>query len=127
MPGGGFRSATGGASLTPYSYGSESTTGTRSKLPGGGGEGACHSRLRDRHGLAGAGSRQNSVDMTKLIRKISSEPPSRNDEIDDQTLSACRLSAYSNTRRGMPMSPTANSGRNVELKKMNMVQKWILP
>ena len=23
--------------------------------------------------------------------------------------------------------PTANSGRNVELKKMNMVQKWHLP
>ena len=42
-------------------------------------------------------------------------------------MSGCRFGAYSKTRRGWPTMPTANSGRNVELKKMNIVQKWILP
>jgi hypothetical protein len=32
-----------------------------------------------------------------------------------------------NTRRGWPSSPTANNGRKVELKKTNIVQKWIFP
>src|SRR5579875_472900 len=126
-PGGGLRSATGGASGTPYSYGLERMTGTRSKLPGGGGEGTCHSRLRACHGLPVSRSRQKSSDMTTLARKISIDPPSRNAEIDTQSFSVSRFRAYSNTRRGMPMSPTANSGRKVELKKTNMVQKWILP
>src|SRR5262252_3262734 len=126
-PTGGFRSATGGASLTPYSYGPDRITGMCSKFSGGGGEDTCHSRPRDRHGFPVSFSRQTSVDMMKLIRKISSDPPRQNAEIETQTLSACRLCAYSNTRRGMPSSPSANSGRKVELKKMNMVQKWILP
>ena len=29
------------------------------------------------------------------------------------------------TRRGIPMKPSANSGPNVELKAMNIIQKWI--
>ena len=126
-PSGGFSSATGGAPGTPYSYGSDRITGTRLKFSGGGGDESCHSRLRARHGLPTSGSRQNSMDITKLIRKIRIEPPSKNAEIETQSLSVCRLRAYSNTRRGMPSMPSANNGRKVELKKMNMVQKWILP
>src|SRR5260370_39713696 len=95
--------------------------------PGGGGAGGGHWGRGARHGLAAWRSRQNSVDMTKLIRKMSIEPPSRNAEIETQSLSVWRLRAYSNTRRGMPIRPSANSGMKVELKKMNMVQKWILP
>src|SRR5580700_2920476 len=102
-------------------------TGTRLKFSGGGGVDSCHSRLRDRHGLPTSGSRQNSIDITKLIRKISIEPPRQNAEIETQSLSVSRLRAYSNTRRGMPIRPSANNGRKVELKKMNMVQKWSRP
>src|SRR5580704_9389137 len=102
-------------------------TGTRLKFSGGGGVDSCHSRLRDRHGLPTSRTRQNSIDITKLIRKIRIETPSRNAEIETQSLSVSRLRAYSNTRRGMPITPSANRGKNVELKKMNMVQKWILP
>ena len=97
------------------------------KFSGGGGVDSCHSRLRARHGLPTSRSRQNSMDMTKLIRKMSIEPPRRKAEIETQLLSVWRLRAYSNTRRGMPMRPSANNGMKVELKKMNMVQKWILP
>src|SRR5579863_2005446 len=127
MPAGGFRSATGGASFTPYSYGADRITGMCSKFSGGGGEETCHSRPRDRHGFPTSFSRQTSVDMVKLIRKIRIEPPRQKAEIDTQSLRVCRFRAYSNTRRGMPIMPSANNGRNVELKKMNMVQKWILP
>jgi hypothetical protein len=62
--------------------------------------------------------------MITLMRKISIDPPSRNAEIDTQSLIGWSAREYSNTRRGMPMRPAANSGRKVELKKMNMVQKW---
>src|ERR1051326_9610469 len=99
----------------------------RAKFSGGGGEEPCHSRPRDRHGLPASRSRHTSVDITKLIRKISSDAPRQNAEIETQSLSVCRFRAYSNTRRGMPIMPSANNGRKVELKKMNMVQKWILP
>src|SRR5215471_14494811 len=99
----------------------------RSKFSGGGGEDTCHSRPREFHGLPTSFSRQTIMDMMKLIKKISREMPRQNAEIETQTFSACRLWAYSNTRRGMPSRPSANSGRNVELKKMNMVQKWTLP
>src|SRR5215469_6158688 len=92
-PTGGFRSATGGASFTPYSYGPDRTTGTCSQFSGGGGEETCHSRLRDRQGFPVSFSRQNSVDQTTLIRKISIDPPSRNAEIDTQSLSVSRLRA----------------------------------
>src|SRR5579859_2700 len=102
-------------------------TGTRWKFSGGGGVGSCHSRLRDRHGLATSRSRQKSVDMTKLIRKIRIETPRQKAEVETQSFRVCRLRAYSNTRRGIPIRPSANSGRKVVLKKMNMVQKWILP
>jgi len=61
------------------------------------------------------------------MTKIRIDPPRKKAEMDTQSLSVCRLRAYSNTRRGWPAMPIANSGRNVELKKMNMVQKWILP
>ena len=97
------------------------------KFSGGGGEDTCHSRPRAFHGLAAAFTRANPVDQMKLIRKMSIDPPSRNAETDTQTLSGCRFRAYSNTRRGMPIMPRANSGRKVELKKRNIVQKWILP
>src|ERR1700739_759447 len=102
-------------------------TGTRLKVSGGGGGDSCHSRLRDRHGLATSRSRQKSMDMTKLIRKIGIETPRQKAEMETQSFRVCRLRAYSNTRRGMPIRPSANNGRNVVLKKMNMVQKWILP
>src|ERR1700677_4472648 len=98
-----------------------------SKLSGGGGEETCHSRPRDRHGLPTSRYRQNTVDMTKLTRKISSDTPRQNAEIDTQSFSVSRLRAYSNTRRGWPSSPTANSGRKVELNVMNIDQKWIFP
>ena len=113
--------------MKPYRYGADSTTGTRAKLPGGGGDGICHSSPRDRHGLPSSRTRQNTVDQTKLITKIRIDPPRRNAEIDTQSLMVSRFRAYSNTRRGWPAMPTANSGRNVELKKMNMVQNWIFP
>src|SRR5579871_5415081 len=102
-------------------------TGTRLKFSGGGGVDSCHSRLRARHGLPTSRSRQNSMDMTKLIRKIRIEPPRQNAEMETQSFRVSRLRAYSNTRRGMPIRPSANNGRKVVLKKMNMVQKWILP
>src|SRR5215467_3746057 len=104
-PGGGFRSATGSAFGTPYSYGSARITGTRLKLSGGGGVESCHSRLRARHGLPTSGSRQNVIDITKLITKMSIETPRQNAEIETQSLSVSRLRAYSNTRRGMPATP----------------------
>src|SRR3984893_664688 len=98
-----------------------------SKFSGGGDEATCHSSPREFHGLPTSFSRQTSVDMMKLNRKINSDPPRQNAEIETQSLSVCRFRAYSNTRRGMPIMPSANNGRKVELKKMNMVQKWILP
>ena len=98
-----------------------------SKLSAGGGHGICHSRPRAFHGFCGARFRQTTVDITKLKMKTSSEPPRQNAEIDTQSFSVCRLPAYSQTRRGWPSRPTANSGMNVELNAMNIVQKWILP
>src|SRR6266568_3721623 len=95
-PAGGLRSATGGASFTPYSYGPDSTTGTTSKFDGGTGEGTCHSRPRDRHGLPVSRSRQNTVDMTTLIRKIRMDTPRQKAEIETQSLSVSRFRAYSN-------------------------------
>src|ERR1700758_3654857 len=80
-PAGGFRSATGRAFGSPYSYGPASTTGVWVKLSGGGGEELCHSRPRACHGFCGALSRQTTVDITKLKTKMSSEPPRQNAEI----------------------------------------------
>ena len=97
------------------------------KLSGGGGEGICHSRPRACHGFCGARSRQTTVDITKLKMKMSIDTPRQNAEIDTQSFSVSRLRAYSNTRRGWPSMPTANSGMKVELNVMNIVQKWILP
>src|SRR5487761_1479388 len=126
-PAGGFRSATGKAFGSPYSYGPASTTGTYLKLSCGGGEETCHSRPRACHGFCGARSRQTTVDITKLKTKMSSEAPRQNAEIDTQSFSVSRLRAYSNTRRGWPIMPTANSGMNVELKVMNIAQKFHFP
>ena len=97
------------------------------KLSTGGGEGTCHSRPRAFHGFCGARLRQITVDITKLKMKMHIEPPRQNAEIDTQSFSVCRPAAYSQTRRGWPSRPTANSGMNVELNAMNIVQKWILP
>src|ERR1700722_5556469 len=126
-PAGGCRSATGSASGSPYSYGPDRTTGTYSKLSAGGGLGICHSRPREFHGFCGARLRQITVDITKLNMKMSIEPPRQKAETDAQSFSVWRFAAYSQTRRGWPSRPTANSGMNVELKKMNIVQKGILP
>src|SRR5215468_1441873 len=126
-PGGGFMSATGGPSLTPYSYGSDSTTGTTVKLSASGGEEVCHSRPREFHGLPTSRSLVTTVDQTKLITKSRIDPPRKNEEIETQSFSVCRLCWYSNTRRGCPASPIANSGRNVELNAMNISQKCHLP
>src|SRR5580698_2234319 len=98
-----------------------------SKLPGGGGEEICHSRPRDCQGLRSSRSRTMTVDQTKLITNSRIEPPRKNDEIDTQSFSVVRFVAYSNTLRGWPAMPTANSGRKVELKKMNIVQNCHLP
>jgi len=48
-------------------------------------------------------------------------------DIDTQSFRPCNAFAYSKTRRGMPNSPIANRGRNVELNARNMIQNWILP
>ncbi len=114
-PAGGFRSATGSALGSPYSYGPESTTGMCAKFSGGGGEETCHSRPRERHGLPVSGTRQTTVDITKLITNRSTPTPRTNAEIDTHSFSPSRLAAYSKTRRGWPSSPTANSGMKVEL------------
>ena len=98
-----------------------------SKLSTGGGEETCHSRPRAFHGFCGARLRQMTVDQTKLKMKMHSEAPRQNAEIDTQSFSVCRLAAYSKTRRGWPSTPTANSGMNVQLNAMNIVQKWNLP
>src|SRR3984885_3115927 len=126
-PAGGCRSATGSASGSPYSYGPASTTGMRSKLSTGGGEGTCPSGPRAFQGFCGALGRQITVDITKLKMKMHIEPPRQNAEIDTQSFSVCRLAAYCQTRRGWPNRPTANSGMKVELNAMNIAQKWILP
>src|SRR3984957_6909452 len=122
-PAGGCRSATGSASGSPYSYGPARTTGMYWKLSTGGGLETCHSRPRAFHGFCGAGFRQITVDMTKLNTKMHSEPPRQNAEIDTQSFSVCRLAAYSQTRRGWPSRPTANSGMKGELNAMNIGQK----
>src|SRR5215469_18835116 len=98
-----------------------------SKLPGAGGEAVCHSRPRDCHGLPSSRSRTITVDQTKLITKIRIEPPRKNAEIDTQSFIPVRLVAYSNTRRGWPAMPTANSGRNVKLNAKNISQKCHRP
>src|SRR5260370_42175405 len=96
------------------------------KCPPGGGEGTCHSSPRDCHGLATSGTRANRVDQMKLITKIRMQPPSRNAEIDTQSLRVCRFRAYSKARRGWPIMPTANKGRKADVKNMSTVQKWSL-
>src|SRR5580698_6649678 len=105
----------------------DSTTGMCSKLPGGGGDGTCHSSPRDCHGLPTSGSRTITVDQMTLTTKRRIDPPRKNEEIDTQSFSVCRFWAYSNTRRGWPAMPTANRGRKVELKEMNIVQNCHLP
>src|ERR1700722_18490788 len=126
-PAGGCRSATGSASGSPYSYGPARTTGMFTKLLTGGGEETCHSRPRAFHGFCGAGLRQITVDHAKLKMKMHIEAPRQKAEIDTQSFSVCKPAAYSQTRRGWPSRPMANSGMNVELNPMNMVQKWLLP
>src|SRR3984957_15439040 len=97
------------------------------KLLTGGGEETCQSRPRAFHGFCGARWRQTTVDSTKLKMKTHIEAPRQNAEIDTQSFSVCRPAAYSQTRRGWPSRPIANSGMNVELNAMNIAQKWILP
>src|SRR5438132_4119871 len=119
----GVKSATGGAPATPYSYGPLVMTGIRSKFSTGTGVGNCHSSPRDAHGFATAGMRAKTSDQTRLARKISIENPSRNADAETKSLSTCRCGAYVETRRGMSRNPAANSGKNVRLKKMNIIQK----
>src|SRR5271156_2137005 len=86
-PAGGYRSATGNASGSPYSYGPARTTGMCTKFSAGGGLGICHSRPRACHGFCGALFRQITVDMTKLKMKMHMLPPRQNAEIDTQSFS----------------------------------------
>src|SRR6476646_9149730 len=99
----------------------------RSKLCTGTGEGSWNSIERDAHGFAPAGFFTNASDQTRLKRKISIEIPRQKAEIETQSLRNWRLLAYVTTRRGWPRKPAAKSGANVELKKMNIVQKWTFP
>src|SRR5215475_4974847 len=99
----------------------------RSKLCTGTGDGSWNSIERDAHGFASAGFFTNTSDQTRLKRKISMEPPRRNAETETQSLMNWRFSGYVTARRGMPRKPAAKSGAKVELKKMNIVQKWIFP
>ena len=71
--------------------------------------------------------RANTSDQTRFARKISIEEPRTNAETDTQSFRNCRLSGYVTTRRGWPRNPTAKSGAKVELKAMNMIQKWSFP
>ena len=59
--------------------------------------------------------------------KNSIDAPRKNADTDTQSLMNWRLAGYVSTRRGMPRKPAANSGANVELKAMNIHQKWIFP
>jgi hypothetical protein len=62
-------------------------------LSGGGGEGTCHSNPRENHGSIGAGLGSITTFQRKLPTKISNEPPSRNAEMDTQSLRVCRSRA----------------------------------
>src|SRR5690348_2363233 len=99
----------------------------RSKLCTGTGDGNCHSSDRDCHGFAGAGTRAKTSEYTKLPRKTSIEPPSRNADTETQSLMSWRCGAYVTPRRDCPRNPAAKSGANVELNMTNIVQKWIFP
>src|SRR5438445_13643721 len=101
-------------------------TGIRSKFSVGTGVGNCHSSPRDAHGFASAGTRAKTSDQTRLAMKISIEKPSMNADADTKSFSTCKCGAYVETRRGMSRKPAANSGKNVRLKKTNIIQKWIL-
>ena len=72
-------------------------------------------------------ARQNSMDITKLTRKIRIEMPRQNAEIETQSLSVSRLRAYSNTRRGMPIRPRKCWTKKARLKPANVSQNWIRP
>src|SRR5664280_65291 len=93
----------------------------RSKLYGGIGLAVCHSRPRESHGLGGAFSGLMNIDH------IRNAIPRQNAAIDEKSLRPWRFFAYVNTRRGWPKSPMMNIGKNVRLKKTNIVQKWIMP
>ena len=67
------------------------------------------------------------IDHTKLAMKITNDAPSRKALTEAKSFSTWRLLAYSNTRRGWPSNPTRNRGKNVRLKKMNIVQKCHFP
>src|SRR6266516_2307833 len=97
----------------------------RSKLCTGTGDGSWNSIERDAHGFASAGFFTKASDQTRLKRKTSIEPPSRKAETEAQSLRNWRVCAYTFTRRGWSRNPIANRGANVELKKTNIVQKWI--
>ena len=60
-----------------------------------------------------------------MARKTSIEAPRTNADTETQMFSGCRWDAYVATRRGIPIRPSANNGPKVELKAMNIVQKWI--
>src|ERR1700733_11327975 len=90
------------------------------------GHGVCHSSPFESHGLAGAHCGLMMTVHAKLPMKMRKEAPSKKALTDEKSFQAWRLLAYSNTRRGWPSKPTMNRGKNVMLKKANMVQKWIL-
>src|SRR6476620_10853874 len=99
----------------------------RSKLCTGTGEGSWNSIERDPHGFAAAGFFTNASDQTRLKMKTSIEAPRKNAETETQSLRNWRLLGYVTARRAWPRKPTAKSTPNAELKKMNIVQKWIFP
>src|SRR5579871_190603 len=98
-----------------------------SKLCTGTGDGSWNSIDRESHGFAAAGTFLNASDHTRLKRNTSIEIPRRNAETETQMLIGWRLSGYVTPRRAWPRNPAANSGANVELKRMNIDQKWIFP
>ena len=53
--------------------------------------------------------------------------PRQKAETETQSLRNWSPVGYVTARRGWPRKPAAKSGAKVELKKMNIVQKWIFP
>src|SRR5665213_2493591 len=102
-------------------------TGIRSKLWTGIGVAVCHSSPSESHGLAGAFWGAMNWDHIRLATKIRNDAPRQNAAIEEKSFKVCRSLAYVKTRRGWPNSPMTNIGKNVRLKKTNIVQKCHSP
>ena len=57
--------------------------------------------------------------------KTSIEAPRTKAETETQIVQRLQMRRVGDTRRGIPIRPSAKSGAKVELKAMNIDQKWI--